>query len=548
MRRQTRASMTVLCLAAAILSAGVVGWRGLGRDASASERPKADRSKAPGWPMFAGPYGRFVPRRCGHELVDDLADARLAWVSEEHDIGVGKGPYGVSRILAEGASPHPGGRGSPIVAEGTVFVASYRPAGPPYAKDQIRTLGTRDGKPEATWDIWAIEAHDVVVAIDARTGRTKWKAVEKRQGARVPALKRGDWGVSPAYHDGRVFSLGTTGRLYAYDARTGEKLWEVGLGRTHEMAEAAKAEALKEGRFARLGGWLSSLVVADGVLIVPTFTGHERGLVGVDPKDGSTRWELPNVLSKFSTPAAVRPSDDGGREYLLANTADGELRLVDPRSGKVRWTVEGLGPYLGPLSPSDTHVVVNTRPAGPDNRDKSIDGHWGAYRFTAEKAEKAWELPAGPKYDFSWHLDAGGRRKVVIRDGIVYIGTRGGQVGGRRTRALFVVREATGEVLQTFEPLPDTPEHEGFNPLLPMEDRLMTFYDVAHGRSSFGATLFAVEDSGTLRRLSHGWMFPHNATTGYEVPIEVPYVDGRFYLRTENGTIVCYDLRKSAAE
>jgi outer membrane protein assembly factor BamB len=495
--------------------------------------------------MFSGPHGHFAPHRYGHDLVGDLRDARLAWVSEEDDIGVGKGPYGLKRFLAAGVKAHPGGRGSPIVAEGSVFVASFRPVGPPYATDTIRTLGTRDENAEAVWDVWAIEAHDVLVAIDARSGRTRWKAVETRKGVRVPGLKRGGWGVSPAYHAGRVFSLGTTGRLYAYDARTGKKRWEIALGETHAMAEQAKAEALKQGRFAKLGGWLSSLAVADGVVVVPTFATKPRGLVGVDPSEGRILWQRSKVLSEFSTPAVVRT---GGRESLLVNSGRGDLRLIDPRSGEVRWTVDGLGPYLGPLSPSDTHVVVNTRRAGADNRDKSVDGRWGAYRFTAEGAERAWQLPDERRYDFGWHLDAGPRRKVVVRDGIVYIGHRSPKVDGQRDQALLVIREATGEILQEIEPLPDTPEQEGFNPLLPMEDRLMTFYDVAHGRSRFGATLFAVSGSGTLSRLSHGWMVPHTATTGYEVPIEVPYVDGRLYFRTEEGTIVCYDVRQKADE
>jgi hypothetical protein len=33
-------------------------------------------------------------------------------------------------------------------------------------------------------------------------------------------------------------------------------------------------------------------------------------------------------------------------------------------------------------------------------------------------------------------------------------------------------------------------------------------------------------------------------TTAYEVFIERPYADGRFFMRTWQGQVVCYDLRK----
>lgn len=519
-------------LAVLVLVAGCTVASAAGADKASAEAGR------PAWPMFNGPFGNFVPRDYGVDLVDDLGEARLLWVSEESDIGVAKGPYGVERILAAGASPHPGGRSSPIVADGTVFVAYYRPVGPPYATDAIRILGRKAERPESWADIWGIEAHDVVVAIDAATGRTKWKAVEQRAGVRIPSLKRGDWGVSPAYHDGKVYSLGTTARLRCYDAETGERIWDRPFGKTHQWAAAEKARALEEGRFVdNLGGWLSSLVVAENVLIVPTFRGHPQGIAGVSLENGEILWEREKVLSKFATPAVVRQD---GREYLLANSGRGELRLIDPRSGEVLWTVDNLGPYLGSLSPSDTHVIVNTR-ANPQ-REKSVNGLWGAYRFDPDGAELAWQLPDKPKYEVSWHLDSGPRRKVVIHDGVAYIGNRSSKP--ERNLSLYVVDVESGKILQEIAPAEDSLEGEGFNSPLAMEDRLLTFYDQTHGTRGFGGTLFDVREDGTLERLSRDDEFPHSATTAYEVPIETPYVDGRIFFRTEDGTIVCYDLRQ----
>ncbi len=71
----------------------------------------AEGARPPAWPMFNGPFGNFVPRDYGADLVDDLGEARLLWVSEEHDIGVAKGhlgfegPRGWTRRAVERTAP-----------------------------------------------------------------------------------------------------------------------------------------------------------------------------------------------------------------------------------------------------------------------------------------------------------------------------------------------------------------------------------------------------------------------------------------------------------
>ena len=87
--------------------------------------------------------------------------------------------------------------------------------------------------------------------------------------------KRGHWAVAPTYSAGRVFSVGTTGRLYAYHAKTGKRLWESNIGPWHEMAEEIKAWKLagskREGAPGgghNLSAKRNGLAVADGVFSV----------------------------------------------------------------------------------------------------------------------------------------------------------------------------------------------------------------------------------------------------------------------------------------
>jgi outer membrane protein assembly factor BamB len=162
-----------------------------------------------GWPAMQGPFGNFLAPRIGVELVDDLASARLLWESEEKNFGRAKHTTGsfkrkgnVAALLGPGAVATPGGWAGPIVAEGKLFATTFRPAGKIY---DIKTLFK-------TVEKGHLEAEDLLIALDAKTGKTVWKAVEP--GGFVWGVgKRGGFQVAPVYHEGTIYSMGTTGRI-----------------------------------------------------------------------------------------------------------------------------------------------------------------------------------------------------------------------------------------------------------------------------------------------------------------------------------------------
>ena len=82
-----------------------------------------------------------------------------------------------------------------------------------------------------------------LLAVEAKTGKIKWERIEKGQGHNRQGHKRGHWCVSPAYADGRVFSMGTAGLLYAYDAASGREMWTARYDGP-EWADAATAIAV----------------------------------------------------------------------------------------------------------------------------------------------------------------------------------------------------------------------------------------------------------------------------------------------------------------
>ena len=492
------------------------------RAAADSEgRNTVEEARTIGWPMLTGPQGNFHPLQSGVELVDDAADIRRVWISEYGDIGFGKAgrrPMGKVRSLKDPGA-HQGGFSSPIVADGTVYVSHFRPGGDVRFEAESFRLEGLDAK------VLTVAADDVVVAIDAATGKTRWVAAQKGKGLSVLMGKRGGWGPTPVYHDGRVFAVGTTGRIYALDAKDGSLVWESNVGARHEQMKQIKAEALaKKAKAGNTGAWNSSPIVAGGMLVVPDYKG---GLRGHDMQNGKLQWETPGVLCDTATPAIMQL--DGEALLLSPGGRSGKVSLINPKDGKVLWTLSGLGPNRRTLTPVDGMVLLNIKPV-----EGKEDGQYGGYRITRKGSEKVWELPDKPGWRDHWRPDAGAHRYTVAGDGVVYLFTRRDKEAGL-PNAVARIRMKDGKVLVR-------KDVERITMPYLCEDKLVFFGDLNH-HPDWGTWQLLPLDFEKDTPVSTA-KFQHSLTSGYEVQMEFPYVAGRMYMRTIDGRVVCYDLRK----
>lgn len=491
------------------------------------------------WPQANGPFGNFTPRQFGVPLLDDASQAKQVWLSEDADLGYAKGSAsGYVQNLARWPG-HPGSSSGPIAAEGKLFVTTFRPSGEAWAENlpHLKNLDAAEQKKPFTPEEEArmkqnlrILADDLLVAIDMETGKTAWKAVEAGKGLNRYMGKRQGFCVSPAYHDGVVFSMGTTGLLYAYEAATGKKIWESDIGPAHQKALQHKADTLAKKTLPGGMGWDVSLVVANGVLIVPMFDGVDVGLRGVEVKSGKTLWEVAKACSRHATPA-VWTHD--GKQYVLTATVTGKLHLIDPAGGKVLWTVDGLGPNHFSLTPTDKHVFVNAGSTTP--RKEGDDEKYGllaAYALTPQKATPAWKHPEKPELLFQTWMDSCARRFLAVHDGKVYFRPHGTDKTEKR---LVILDEATGTELAGF--VLDSPALQFY----PIDGKLLSIRDASHSETELA---FITGGPANFKQLTDFWSPPHEQTGAYEVYMEQPVVNGRFYLRTKDGRIACYDLRK----
>ena len=538
-------AIPAILLLGGLISTSVCAAEGSANAATAVDLSAAAPSKfdpAPGWPMVSGPYGNFNPRRYGHELVDSFSQARLLWKSDTGVLGMGK-----MFLKGGGAGNMPPGTASGVlVAQGMVMGNGFAPRG------HVLPFGVATGgNLEKIQSLWSVEADDLFVAYDQRTGRTIWQVNEINQGVHRGMGKRSGFHSTPVWHDGKLFGIGTTLRAYAYDAATGRKLWESDLGPSHAAAEFHKQRCLDNRVLAGSGSFASAAVAASpagstdrAVVVMPRYAGGggvDVGLIGFDPTTGTVLWEITEgVQSSFAAPAVWTHA---GRQYLLTASQQGKLRMIDPGTGKVLWS-EPIAPMWKPVITSEKYafVMMTTTPSEEfPNRGEAM-GHYACFEISPQGAKKVWEEPNDISSASENHFDIGPWREVLVRDGLLFKHALGSYTPqGKKTSYLTIHRAATGETLIGRS----ANVHLGSAAYF-LEDRYINLGDTAH--SSLGPVGIYNPDPAKFALLAPTAGLPSldAPTGGYEVLMEYPYVDGIMFMRTKSqGRINAVDLRKN---
>lgn len=482
------------------------------------------------WPDWSGPFTSMAATPCGLKLVDDFnKEARLVWRSEEL---VPRGPgnslnYEPLALIMQSN----GGGASLVVAEGKVFVNYYQPAGTDYmdaaksadAKDlgpvaRLEKMG-RERKPPITeisqWmkEKFLTKADDVVVCMDAATGKTLWKNVFAGKSMNQPSHKGGAVNNTPCVGGGKVFAMGPGGTLHGIEIATGKVLWE----RTGMSAE--KVQPWSGAR-----NMCAAPIYAGDTLILPD---HAATLTGIDPATGKDLWKLPGKSTKFQVPAKWSHQ---GKEYVLSlsdPTAKGgpaPVHCIEPATGKILWSLElGSSPSKGVTMFGDTMMAMINLEGTAVTGSVATTGNAKcvAYRLTLTKPELLWQMPC--PYVSLHTLPASNGKHVIL-------------AGKDESRLLDA---ATGRELATYKG--PGPYNEGH--IMLCEDRVFLSLDGSHGHSEMvilGAT------PETFSKALCTWDQPHPQTTSYHNKhMTFPTVEGRIFFRGTDG-VYCYDMRAAA--
>lgn len=242
-----------------------------------------------------------------------------------------------------------------------------------------------------------------ISALDARTGAERRRSAYPApyMPSRPTAAHGSGPKATPLYFDTRLFSLGVTGVVTAFDARTGERLWQTSAPAEPPFYSAASSPAGDRG-------------------MVFAHPGNYGPLTAYDARTGTIRWKATGD-GLYASPLVV---ELGGVRQVVSVLQDAVIGVaVD--DGRLLWRHpwKALGGSTTPLMNADTIVL-----SGLD---------MGVTAITPTLRQGGWSV------EERWHTSAVSLylSNAVIVDGTIY------GLSHRAGGQFFALDAATGTVL-----------------------------------------------------------------------------------------------------
>ena len=253
------------------------------------------------------------------------------------------------------------------------------------------------------------DPEEVVTAFDLAAGTPVWSAAYQSAFTKnkyANSMAKGPFST-PLVADGRLFTLGTSAVLSAFDAATGTLRWRKDWSKTIDTSRLFTGTAM-------------SPILDSGLLIVHVGDDDAGALRALDPATGAEKWALTGHGPGYASPivAAIE-----GTRHLITMT-DGAVVGVDAASGRALWQIpfpdEWHENIVTPVFAGNVLIVSGTRK--------------GTFGYALEKKGAAWT----PRQ--LWHnTDLPMYMSTPVADGPYLYG-----FGSKRKGQVFCIDARTG--------------------------------------------------------------------------------------------------------
>jgi outer membrane protein assembly factor BamB len=215
------------------------------------------------------------------------------------------------------------------------------------------------------------QENEVMRAIDAGSGKVIWETSYPAPFAMNSATARHGPGPksTPTYADGRLFTLGMSGIVTAFDAATGKQLWQKPAPPVEPTYHTAQ-----------------SALVDRGLVIVHVGGNNQGALTAFDPATGAVKWSWNGDGPAYGSPIVA---DIGGtRQVILFSQQN--LIGVDVASGELLWRT----PFMARSTTNAiTPIVYGGQTVIVSGQGMPLTAYTISKRNGAWAADLAWENP-----------------------------------------------------------------------------------------------------------------------------------------------------------
>jgi outer membrane protein assembly factor BamB len=205
------------------------------------------------------------------------------------------------------------------------------------------------------------DANEVMVALDADTGKTIWQTSYAAPYKMNPATKNHGQGPksTPLFANGRLYVLGISGIVSAFNASDGKLLWQKAAPPVDPLYGTAMSPAI------------------DGGNVIFHVGGHDSGaLTAFDANTGDVRWSWPGDGPAYASPIVV---DLGGTRQVVTVTQR-NIVSVDASKGQLLWQLPWVSAStnnsITPILYDGTLIVTGHNLGTARLRPVSKNGTW----------------------------------------------------------------------------------------------------------------------------------------------------------------------------